>query len=126
MAELILTDEEKAMPFWRDLDDANLGKVIKKELINLETQKEENFARTINTIALSLICTSLQVNADTAKYSIDGVTYNGEPAGDWVVTVRRSPRPLMPLDFRRRRSIGSRREGDGYRVNVTMTVPWLR
>lgn len=93
MAELILTEEEKSAPFWRDLDDANLGKVIKRDLVNLETQKQENMARTLNTLALSLICTSLEVNADAAKYTISGVTYKGEPAGDWVVTVKRSRKP---------------------------------
>lgn len=29
MAELILTDEEKKLPHWNDLDDASLGRAIK-------------------------------------------------------------------------------------------------
>ena len=39
MAELILTDEEKALPFWNDLDDEALGKAVKRWGVWLSSQR---------------------------------------------------------------------------------------
>jgi hypothetical protein len=41
MAELILTEAEKSALTWMELDDATLGKVVKKTALSLKEHSEE-------------------------------------------------------------------------------------
>ena len=59
MAELILTEEEKAAALWSDLDDAALGKLVKKK-IALLTSAAEQLDRVTTFAAAMLLLTTIE------------------------------------------------------------------
>ena len=84
MAELILTDEEKAAALWSDLDDAALGKLVKK--IALLTSAAEQLDRvTTFAAAMLLCCAAAEQNASEIAMEIDGLTQAGRDFGDWKI-----------------------------------------
>ena len=56
MAELILTEEEKAAALWSDLDDAALGKLVKKKIALLSSAAEQLDRVTTFAAAMLLCC----------------------------------------------------------------------
>lgn len=89
MAELILTDAERAAALWTDLDDAALGALLRKKLILLKTAAEQ-MDRTITTAAgLLLCCAAAEVGASELTVSLDGVTQDGRDFGDWRIVAAR-------------------------------------
>lgn len=91
MAELILTEEEKAAALWSDLDDAALGKLVKK--IALLTSAAEQLDRvTTFAAAMLLCCAASEQNASEIALEIDGLNQAGREFGDWkVVAVKIAP-----------------------------------
>jgi hypothetical protein len=90
MAELILTDEEKNAALWSDLDDAALGKFVKKK-IALITELSTQLDRITTLSAVMLICCAAsEANADTIDFEIEGVTQNGRDFGNWKITATKS------------------------------------
>lgn len=89
MAELILTEAEKTAATWFELDDATLGKVVKRTAAGLLTHSEEMGRIWWFAAALLLCGQAKDANAETLTVNVDGFTDAGQELGDWEVTVRR-------------------------------------
>jgi hypothetical protein len=95
VAELILTDEEKAAPTYLDWDDAALGKLVKKMAAMLHDKYGQE-AAFMTTGAHLILGSAVKCNAASAVTNIDGFTISGEDAGDWKITVERVRDPKEP------------------------------
>ena len=92
MAELILTEEEKATALWSDLDDAALGKLVKKKIALLTSAAEQLDRVTTFAAAMLLCCAASEQNASEIALEIDGLNQAGREFGDWkVVAVKMAP-----------------------------------
>ena len=92
MAELILTEEEKAAALWSDLDDAALGKLVRKKIILLSSAAEQLDRVTTLAAAMLLCCAAAEQNASKMALEIDGLSQAGREFGDWkVVAVKIDP-----------------------------------
>jgi Flp pilus assembly protein TadB len=89
MAELILTTEEKAAALWSDLDDAAIGKLVKKKMEMLQTHFEQIDRAVTFGAALLICCDAAERNAREETHEIFGVTHDGRNFGDWLVTAKR-------------------------------------
>lgn len=100
MADLILTDEEKAAHLWVDLDDASLGKVVK--YVSAELAKHprahssvisgaapDDDAITWCGVMLLLVGSCVERKADTFRTELHGLTHKKEEWGDWEIMVKR-------------------------------------
>ena len=87
MAELILTDAEKAAELWTDLDDQALGALMRKKLIQFKTAAEQMDRTITMTAALLLCCDAAEAGATELTVSLDGVTQAGREFGDWQIVV---------------------------------------
>lgn len=85
MAELILTDEEKAAALWSDLDDAALGKLVKKKIALLTDASEQLDRVTTFAAAMLLCCEAAKLNAHEVALEIEGLAEAGQEFGDWKV-----------------------------------------
>lgn len=90
MAELILTDEEKAAALWSDLDDAAIGKLVKKNIATISTAAEQADRIVIQAAALLICCWAHECNATDVKFELGGVTQAGRDFGDWAVVVTKT------------------------------------
>ncbi len=92
MAQLILTEEEKAAPTYLDWDDASVGMAVRKLalLYGDEYGKESMFAQMAAQILVSF---AHQVNATTTEVTLEGCTTKGVQTGDWKVTIERTNPP---------------------------------
>lgn len=89
MAELILTEEEKAAALWSDLDDAALGKLVKKKIATLTSAAEQLDRVTTFAAAMLLCCAAAEANAGELAFEIDGLMQGDRPFGDWrIVAVK--------------------------------------
>ena len=99
MAKLILTEKEKALPFWTDLDDASLGRAMKKMSLNwFSGLKDDNCKEGCYQLIVkcALIGVSLHLhdmNADTAEFTVDGISLGNVDLGGWKVTYERIREP---------------------------------
>ena len=86
MAELILTDEEKASPSYLDWDDADLGKVVKKLAL---TAGDDYGAMSAKIISMASVLVSFVAdsNATDASFELTGVRSGNIERGDWIVTL---------------------------------------
>lgn len=92
MAELILTEEEKAAALWSDLDDAALGKLVKKKIALLTDAAAQLDRVTTFAAAMLLCCAASEQNASEIALEIDGLNQAGREFGDWkVVAVKMAP-----------------------------------
>ena len=89
MAKASSTKKKKSPANWCDLDDANLGRIIKKDLKALEDLKNNDLAKALRTFVVALICANLELNAATARYTVEDLMWKGTSSGDWLVTVKR-------------------------------------
>lgn len=97
MAQLILTEEEKAAASWLDCSDESVGVATKYMMTCLknaagklqEDQGKIEFA-SITQILIGLCDSS---NAETTTVEVNGYTYKGEERGDWKITVERTRKP---------------------------------
>jgi hypothetical protein len=96
MAELILTEEEKASASWANLDEESLGKLVKASLARYdewieEGERNENayLAWLHSGIMLAIQCKA--VNSDLSTYTIEGLhnKVTGERFGDYRITIER-------------------------------------
>lgn len=91
MAELILTGEETAAALWTDLDDAALGKLVKKKMAQI-TNAAKQLDRAMDMAAAMLLCCSAaEFNATELSVSIGGLTQAGRDFGDWKVVATKTP-----------------------------------
>lgn len=97
MAELILTDEEKAAALWSDLGDAALGKLIKRK-IALITECSDQLDRITTVAAAMMLCLEARRSgANKAVFDIDGLTDGCVPVGNWRITVEQLPDAATPV-----------------------------
>src|SRR5699024_11084157 len=72
MAELILTEAEKAATTWLELDDATIGKLVKKQALAI-MDKSVEMEQITSTSAVMLLCGfAADMNADKSEYDIGG------------------------------------------------------
>ncbi len=94
MAELILTDAEKAAALWSDLDDAALGKLVRKKICFL-TSAAEQMDRVVHLSAAMLICgVAVEQHASQASIQIEGFTVDGVDCGEWNVIATKVSRSV--------------------------------
>lgn len=92
MAELILTDAEKSAELWTDIDDAALGALLRKKIIQLNTAAKQMDRTVTMAAALMLCCAAAEAGATELTVSLEGVTQAGRDFGDWqIVAVRKVP-----------------------------------
>ncbi len=92
MAELVLTEAEKAAELWTDLDDAGLGALLRKKLVLLRTAAEQMDRAITMAAALLLCCSAAESGAGEMAIELSGVTQGGRDFGSWrVVAVRVTP-----------------------------------
>lgn len=89
MAELVLTEAEKAAKTWLELDDATVGKLVKSTTLKICDHSDE-FGRIAFISAAILLCGgAAQANATNLVQEIKGLTLKGVDFGDWTITIRR-------------------------------------
>ena len=94
MAQLILTDEEKAAKNWLDVSDDCLGKVCRKTMLMLpnvckldaEGKSGVWFMSCLNV----LIGLAHDSNSETTELKVTGFTEENKECGDWKVTIKRT------------------------------------
>ena len=90
MAELILTKEEREAALWSDLDDADVGRMVKSRIAAIETAAGQ-LDRTVTLAAAMIICcAAAEANAKEIKLTIGGLTQAGREFGDWELVGRRT------------------------------------
>jgi hypothetical protein len=87
MAELILSDVEKAALLWTDLDDQALGALLRKKIVVLQTAASQMDMSFATAAALLLVGTAGETNSNSLQVSLESVTQGGRDLGDWDVTV---------------------------------------
>jgi hypothetical protein len=100
MAELILTDAEKAAALWSDIDDEALGKLVKKKLAMITSTAAQLDYVTSFAAGMMLCCAAAEQNANEFALEIEGLTQAGREFGDWKVVASRI-RPTEPGNQRR-------------------------
>lgn len=90
MAELILTEEERAAALWSDLDDEALGKLVKKKIAYLTTAAEQLDRVTTFAAAMLLCCAAAEQNARAMEMEIEGLTHAERVFGDWKIVATRT------------------------------------
>lgn len=92
MAELILTDAEKAAALWSDLDDEALGKLVRKK-ISFLTNAADQMDRVVHIAAAMLICgVAVEQKASQLCMEIEGFTIDGVDCGEWSVVAKKASR----------------------------------
>lgn len=90
MAELILTEAEKAAALWTDCDDATLGALLRKKIHLLQSAAEQSDRTVAMAASLLMCCHAAEFNADQLSFKLDGVKQDGRDFGNWTVTVARN------------------------------------
>lgn len=92
MAELILTEEEKAAATWLELPDDVIGKLVKKTALQIVAESNEQ-GRIFTMTAMILLCgMASDANAETTKIEVNGFHKEGEELGDWRMVLQRIDR----------------------------------
>lgn len=89
MADLILTEKEKAATLWSDLDDATLGKLVKKRIAFITDAAEQLDRVTFFAAAMLLCCSTAEQGASETSVDINGLTREGREFGDWTVVAQK-------------------------------------
>lgn len=89
---LIMSDDDRAKAAV-DLDDDALAKWCRATLVALSKVHEKNDGNSAGKLVamhgvISLAVSAKNFNAGEITFKVGGVTYKGEEAGDWEVTVR--------------------------------------
>jgi len=89
MAELILSDEDKAAARWLQMSDESVGRLVKYTQVAILRDADEQKRVCWWSAMLLLVSLAHEANAETSTFQIDGVTIGDVPIGDWEVVVRR-------------------------------------
>lgn len=92
--ELILTDEEKAAASWMDWDDETIGKAV-RAMASIWQGEDPNRILAHRAAAMFLCHGAMDVNAETTTLCLDGVTFRGEPIGNYRITIERGEAPFV-------------------------------
>lgn len=90
MAELILTDDERRAALWSDLDDAALGKLVKKKIVSLTDAAAQLDRVTTFAAAMLLCCAAAEQDSSEIAMEIEGLTQEGREFGDWKVVATKA------------------------------------
>ena len=88
MAELIITDEERASATYLEWDDASIGRGVKKIALKIGDLKGK-LSISFCAGAVSLITKAVDSGAEKSEFTVEGLIDDGQPLGDWKVTVER-------------------------------------
>lgn len=126
MAELILNEAEKSMPFAELPDDA-VGKITKKPMFTFEAEKSPDDATPwhikIAVIAWAAKCVA--VSATSASATIWGATSGSEKLGNWKMTLERlddSPEKETPGDRSLEMEINANQLTPGHRLSTAWAL----
>lgn len=89
MAEIILTEEEKSAVTWAELDDDSLGKVVKAGIFSIKKIAKEQDKMFFMAAAIILCSIAADSNADKLTQTLEGLKNNGQPLGDWKITIKK-------------------------------------
>lgn len=91
MAELILTDDEKAALTWLELPDETVGRVVKKIAADLRLFKDTSEIQRlwVTTAAIMLASYAHDREAARLKIGLKGLFEGGRELGDFAVEVVR-------------------------------------
>ena len=96
MAELILTEDEKAAKTWLDVPDAALGKVTRKLIMDMpDICRKDAEGKGVDKALWLVSCLNILVgvchesNATSSKFELTGYTVHNKDCGDWRITVKR-------------------------------------
>lgn len=89
MAELILTDSEKAAMNWFALDDAAVGKIVKKTILAMLKLSTEQDRVWWFSAALMMCTMAAERDCHLASFELNNVSLDERRFGDWKVTVER-------------------------------------
>lgn len=91
MAELILSDDDKAAARWLQMSDESVGRLVKYTQLAILREADEQKQVWWWSAMLLLLSLAHEANSETSTFQIEGVTLeNGAvPIGDWEVVVRR-------------------------------------
>lgn len=90
MANLILTEEEKAAAKWLDFDDVAVGKLVKLCMCTFAERDNEQEQIKGMSAAFFLIGKAIEANANSLKQTVEGVTFAGKHCGNWEILVRKT------------------------------------
>ncbi len=89
MAQLILTDQEKAAALWSDLDDAALGKLVKRRISFIQSAAEQMDRVTSFAAGMLICCAAAEAGSKEMRIDIQGLTQASREFGDWTVLATR-------------------------------------
>jgi len=90
MAELVLTDEEKASSSIFEWDDASIGRAIKLMVPTIFKKETKDYqSGGFMAAAVVLLALAHESNAEVTTFTIDGVTYGNKSIGDYEIRIRR-------------------------------------
>ena len=89
MAELILTEEEKAASTWLELPDETVGKLVKKIVADMPRLAKETDKITTTAILLMLVGYNHDHNNSREVYTLEGTLNKDIPTGYWRITVEK-------------------------------------
>lgn len=95
MAYLILSDDEKAALTWFELDDATIGKAVKKTAFGLIDHSKELERVRLFSVALQLCSHAARTNSERMTVDVadvDGGEQQGHLFGDWRIRIEREVR----------------------------------
>lgn len=90
----IMSDEDRAKPIMQ-LDDgtfAQWGRWLVSNVERMVSEKDPDGAGGVTTAyrgVLSMIAGAVNMGADHMSYTLNGVTFDGKPKGDWQIIVQR-------------------------------------
>lgn len=88
MAELILTDEEKAAATYLEWSDEAIGKCVKRLAKGIQDKHGEH-AIYVKACASMLACEMFDAGKDKFELLADGVTEGTTEKGSWKITIER-------------------------------------
>lgn len=90
MADLTLTEDEKKASDYLEWDDEALGKLSRRVSFMLRDKKGMD-GTFVTAAAQLLVGMAFRANATESEVTLEGMTYDGEPMGDWRVTATKLP-----------------------------------
>lgn len=93
MADLILTEAEKAAESYLDWDDAALGRFTKYIAATIEKHKDDADGLhrvTAASAAMLLVASCVDANAGSLMLKLEGHTHGDVLTGDWLITVKKT------------------------------------
>ena len=86
MAQFTPTPEEEAAASYLDWDNDSIGKLVKAAALTRDDPKGD---KTVRIVACANVLASLvdEAGSDSTVFDIKGLTRQGKPLGDWIITI---------------------------------------